>query len=304
MGRFPNIRTSSPCSTPRTRHQAAMHRDGAVQRRHDRRAAASGTVRCRWRPCSISVSRSPARCRPLTTAACCIVTSSRNNLFISEFGEPALGDFGISTLDDERTISGGGGLTVHYAPPEVLEGSSASPSSDVYSFAATLYTLLEGARPFATGRTAPTSRSANWPGESCWKHRAAPSAPTRRERSGICWCAPGQDRRNRRRRSSAAEFGRQLQHVQGELRLAAGPAADQGAERGQRSHCGVGRCAPRSGGRRRCGRRLGRRRPLRWRHGDDRPTRSCRLLRKSSRSVTSPHGGLSSAPALGSAPWP
>ena len=32
------------------------------------------------------------------------------NLFISEFGEPALGDFGISTLDDERSISGGGGL--------------------------------------------------------------------------------------------------------------------------------------------------------------------------------------------------
>ena len=39
------------------------------------------------------------------------------NLFVSEFGEPALGDFGISTLDDERSISGGGGLTVHYAPP-------------------------------------------------------------------------------------------------------------------------------------------------------------------------------------------
>src|SRR5215216_3340090 len=60
------------------------------------------------------------------------------NLFISEFGEPALGDFGISTLDDERSISGGGGLTVHYAPPEVLEGEPASSSSDVYSFAATL----------------------------------------------------------------------------------------------------------------------------------------------------------------------
>ena len=49
------------------------------------------------------------------------------NLFISEFGEPALGDFGISTLDDERSISGGGGLTVHYAPPEVLEGAPATP---------------------------------------------------------------------------------------------------------------------------------------------------------------------------------
>ena len=38
------------------------------------------------------------------------------NLFISEFGEPALGDFGISTLDDERSISGGGGLTVALRP--------------------------------------------------------------------------------------------------------------------------------------------------------------------------------------------
>ena len=74
------------------------------------------------------------------------------NLFISEFGEPALGDFGISTLDDERSISGGGGLTVHYAPPEVLEGAPATAISDVYSFAATLYTLLEGARPFAGPR--------------------------------------------------------------------------------------------------------------------------------------------------------
>lgn len=71
------------------------------------------------------------------------------NLFISEFGEPALGDFGISTLDDERSISGGGGLTVHYAPPEVLEGASATAISDLYSFAATLFTLLEGSRPFA-----------------------------------------------------------------------------------------------------------------------------------------------------------
>ena len=83
------------------------------------------------------------------------------NLFISEFGEPALGDFGISTLDDERSVSGGGGLTVHYAPPEVLEGAAATAISDVYSFAATLYTLLEGTRPFAAaGRRPPVDRRA------------------------------------------------------------------------------------------------------------------------------------------------
>ena len=83
-----------------------------------------------------------------------------NNLFISEFGEPALGDFGISTLDDERSISGGGGLTVHYAPPEVLEGSPASPLSDVYSLAATLYTLLEGSDRSGRPRGPPVGRRA------------------------------------------------------------------------------------------------------------------------------------------------
>ena len=92
------------------------------------------------------------------------------NLFISEFGEPALGDFGISTLDDERSISGGGGLTVHYAPPEVLEGSAATAVSDVYSFAATLFTLLDGTRPFAPPAGS-ASRSASWPGGSCSRTR-------------------------------------------------------------------------------------------------------------------------------------
>lgn len=71
------------------------------------------------------------------------------NIFVSEYGEPALGDFGISTIDDERTISGAGGLTVHYAPPEMLEGAPSDERSDIYSLAATLYTLLEGRRPFA-----------------------------------------------------------------------------------------------------------------------------------------------------------
>ncbi len=109
-----------------------------------------------------------------------------NNLFISEFGEPALGDFGISTLDDERSISGGGGLTVHYAPPEVLEGSPASPISDVYSLGATLYTLLEG-RGRSRRRPAPASRSVSWRGGSCWRSHRAPSAVTSPDRWPRCW---------------------------------------------------------------------------------------------------------------------
>ena len=70
------------------------------------------------------------------------------NLFVSEYGEPALGDFGISSFADEEAGSGGG-LTVHYAAPEVIEHQQASPASDVYALAATMYTLVAGRRPFS-----------------------------------------------------------------------------------------------------------------------------------------------------------
>jgi tRNA A-37 threonylcarbamoyl transferase component Bud32 len=74
-----------------------------------------------------------------------------HNIFLSTYGEPALGDFGISTIDDERSHSGASGLSVAYAAPEVLEDSDASVASDVYSLAATLYHLAAGTAPFASG---------------------------------------------------------------------------------------------------------------------------------------------------------
>ncbi len=139
------------------------------------------------------------------------------NLFISEFGEPALGDFGISTLDDERSISGGGGLTVHYAPPEVLEGAKATAISDVYSFAATLYTLLEGARPFAPtrGSRQPIAELAR---------RIMLEAPPRMRRDdaprGLSeLLARTMSKSPDERPASAAAFGRELQRIQGELGL-------------------------------------------------------------------------------------
>ena len=74
-----------------------------------------------------------------------------HNLFLSDFGEPALGDFGISTIDGERSITGTGGLSVAYAAPEVLEDSISGPSADIYSLGATLYHLLDGVAPFSSG---------------------------------------------------------------------------------------------------------------------------------------------------------
>ncbi len=75
-----------------------------------------------------------------------------HNIFLSEYGQPALGDFGISSFEGERTVTGtGGGLTLHYAPPEVLEGAEVTARSDVYSLAATMYLLATGERPFPRG---------------------------------------------------------------------------------------------------------------------------------------------------------
>jgi len=143
------------------------------------------------------------------------------NLFISEFGEPALGDFGISTLDDERSISGGGGLTVHYAPPEVLEGSPATPISDVYSLAATLYTLLEGARPF--GPPPGTRQSV---GDLA--RRIMLEDPPRVKRPDVSRglaevLATGMSKRPGDRQQSAAELGQDLQRIQGDLGLSVTP---------------------------------------------------------------------------------
>jgi hypothetical protein len=139
------------------------------------------------------------------------------NLFISEFGEPALGDFGISTLDDERSISGGGGLTVHYAPPEVLEGAPATAISDVYSFAATLYTLLEGARPFAPRGGARQSVAE-------LARRIMLEAPPQVRRTDAPRAlgellARTMSKSPDERPPSAARFGQELQRIQGELGL-------------------------------------------------------------------------------------
>ena len=139
------------------------------------------------------------------------------NLFVSEFGEPALGDFGISTLDDERSISGGGGLTVHYAPPEVLEGAPATPRSDVYSFAATLYTLLEDARPFAAPAGAKQSV-----GDLARRIMLEDPPRVRRPdapRSLAALLVGAMAKRPDDRPASAGDLGAALQQVQAELGL-------------------------------------------------------------------------------------
>jgi hypothetical protein len=71
------------------------------------------------------------------------------NVLLSDYGEPLLGDFGIARIT-------GGFVTsttiirasVAHVPPEVLAGERPRPSTDVYSLASTLLTAMWGHPPF------------------------------------------------------------------------------------------------------------------------------------------------------------
>lgn len=71
------------------------------------------------------------------------------NVMVSAYGEPELGDFGIARVTDvSDTRSTEVNLSVPYAAPEIVNGDPYTQGSDVYSLAATLYALLAGHPPF------------------------------------------------------------------------------------------------------------------------------------------------------------
>src|SRR5689334_10371848 len=70
------------------------------------------------------------------------------NILISRFGEPALADFGLAILTENRDVSITlDVLTPAYAPPEMFRHAPPSPGADVYGLCATLYALMSGKPP-------------------------------------------------------------------------------------------------------------------------------------------------------------
>lgn len=69
------------------------------------------------------------------------------NILATDFGWPALTDFGIASTSSDAISSTG--MSIPWAPPELLaEVPQNDVRADVYSLAATLYTVLAGRSPF------------------------------------------------------------------------------------------------------------------------------------------------------------
>lgn len=68
------------------------------------------------------------------------------NVLVNAYGRPGLTDFGMSrAVETSGSVEG---VSIPYAPPEVLLDRAPDVRSDVYSLAATVFTLLSGRSPF------------------------------------------------------------------------------------------------------------------------------------------------------------
>lgn len=132
------------------------------------------------------------------------------NILFTEFGRPALTDFGISVVEGDHSAVA---FSVAWAPPEQIENRPMGPSGDVYSLAATLWAMLAGRRPFDVqgdnGSLAVSYRVLTSPVPKTGR----PDVPESLERILRTALA----KRPEQRYASALEFARALQAVQAEL---------------------------------------------------------------------------------------
>lgn len=137
------------------------------------------------------------------------------NVLVSAYGRPGLTDFGIAGATDDAHGGESQGLSFAYAAPEVVRDvSPGDERSDIYSLAATLYTLLAGRSPFESPGGDNSIRAL------AQRVLTAPLPPIERQAVGASFellLAQSLARDPRQRPRSAADFGRSLQRIEREL---------------------------------------------------------------------------------------
>lgn len=83
------------------------------------------------------------------------------NILVSERGEFALSDFGVSALEHQSVGAVANAFSYTHAAPETLESGDFSTASDQFALASTLYTLVTGSAPFPARSAADEPRPAN-----------------------------------------------------------------------------------------------------------------------------------------------
>jgi serine/threonine protein kinase len=146
------------------------------------------------------------------------------NVLTTDFGHPVLSDFGISVSRSSPRGSAGTaavGMSIPWTAPEMfVEGATGDERADVYSLAATLYTVLARRSPF--DRPGGPNRSADLIG----RIRNSPVPPLGRSDvppSLERLLSRAMDKNPAARNASALEFARGLQRVETEMRLAPTP---------------------------------------------------------------------------------
>ena len=72
-----------------------------------------------------------------------------SNILLTAYGHPVLSDFGIAATLSESSEREAVGMSIPWSAPEVLmDETSGSIASEVWAFAATVYSLLAGRSPF------------------------------------------------------------------------------------------------------------------------------------------------------------
>lgn len=138
------------------------------------------------------------------------------NILTSKFRKPGLTDFGIAAVDGPADDEADGGLSIPWSPPEAFGAPVTDVRSDVYSLAASCYTMLTGRSPFEQ----PGGDNRQFALMSRIEHDRLPAigrpdVPEQLER--VLAAAMAKDHRHRP--ASAADFARQLQAVESDLHL-------------------------------------------------------------------------------------